>query len=143
MVLWLFVLGMTSAWAASTCEDVVKGDGPSMVQRLNERYDDFFRYHQQRAEREERLQRGVPDVHEARRRHEERLEQARRAHVTVPKDLALEERRRIEWEAMQKVRLAQLEEARKCLVQQRQAAEQVLLKGRKIPEMKEYDLEGY
>lgn len=113
----------------------------SKVERLNERYDDFFRYQRAKEEHEAKLERGVPEVKAMREIHEKELERAREAYVAKPKDPEREERLRLEWEKRQKLREAEHVEARRCELLSRHEAESAEKRGRKIPEMKEYDLD--
>ncbi len=111
------------------------------VERLHQRYDDFFRYEKMKEEHQREIEAAAPEVKIQKEIREKELERARREYRAVPKDYAREEALRIEWEKSQKDRVKQIELARLCEVQQREAAEQILRKGRKVPELKEFDLE--
>lgn len=113
----------------------------SRVERLNERYDDFFRYQRAKEEHDAKLERGVPEVKARREIHEKELERARETYAAKSKDTEREERLRVEWEKQQKLREAERVEARRCELLSRHEAELAEKRGRKIPEMKEYDLE--
>lgn len=113
------------------------------IDRINSRYDDFFRHRRDQEERDARSQVGVEEVLAAREAREKRLEEARATYSRVPKDEAREEALRVEWEKGQKQRQLQMAQAANCEVDRRSAAEEVLKRGRKIPEMKEYELEDY
>lgn len=134
-------LAPSVAWSA-TCDTTVSG-ARTKIDYINERYDDFFRYEAAREEHEKKLQQGVPAVKEAREKRELELKRAALDYKREKKDYAKEEALRIEWEKVQKEKAKEVELARLCEVQQRRAAEELLKKGRKIPELKEFDLENY
>lgn len=135
LILFFPMLG----WADCPPQDVDR----SAVDRINRRYDDFFRYQREREEKANRANLGAEEAKAQREAHLQRMEAARKAYTRQPKDEAREEALRLQWEEMQKKRVAQMEAARKCEVEKRAAAEQLLQRGRKIPELKEFDLEDY
>jgi len=139
---WILILLLFSAPApAATCDDVDMERLEKEIERINRRYDDFFTYEERREKHLQRLQDGVPEAKAIRETREKELERARQAYRAVPKDYAKEEAMRIEWEARQKEKAKQMEANRLCEVQQRQKALAILKRGRKIPELKEFDLE--
>lgn len=115
----------------------------AMVKRINERYDDFFRFHREQEQRWQKMRSGVDERKQRERAHAERLERAREQYVKTRRERPSDERLRLRWEADQKERAEQYELFRKRYVQRRDTVEQYLKKGRQIPEMKEFDLEGY
>jgi hypothetical protein len=142
--MWLWIL---SIWALSATADCPPDDstfrGPSEVERINRRYDDFFQYQHRREEHEAHLQKGVPEVKAEQEARSKVIERSRLEYKRTPKDYAKEEAMRIDWEKNQRERDKKMEQARVCEVQQRRAAAELLKKGRQIPEMKEFDLEDY
>ncbi len=110
---------------------------------INRRYDDFFRYQNYLTERLDRMQHGVADRKEAERDRQKELERARKEFVMSRKARPNDEPLRLRWEAEQKERAAQNEMLRRRYVERREYLESYLNKGRKIPEMKELDLEDY
>lgn len=114
-----------------------------MVKRINARYDDFFRWHRAQEERWERLRAGVGERKKAEKEHAREIEKAREAYVKARKERPSDEALRLRFEAAQKERAAHMEMLRRRYVQQRDTAEQYMLKGRTIPELKEFDLENY
>lgn len=124
---------------AVVCKDPTGGQG--VVDRLNQRYDDFERYHRNREARLELLQKSAPDVKKAREEHKKRLEKARLEYVRVPKDKNREAILERAWEAEQKERQKLLEESRACYVHEQNVREQWLKRGRAIPGNMEYDLD--
>ncbi len=139
---WLLIALLNPFTAtALVCDTAETERAHREVERINQRYEDFFRYQRQLEEHTREVEAGAPQVKIQQEIREKELERARRQYRSVPKDYAREEALRIEWEKSQKDRVKQIELARLCEVQQRDAAEQILKKGRKIPELKEFDLE--
>lgn len=114
-----------------------------MVKRINERYDDFFNWHRSQEERMKRFNHGVDERKNIEKAHAQRIEKARVEYVKARRARPSDESLRLKWEAGEKERSAQNEMLRRRFVQQKDAADQYLLKGRKIPELKEFDLENY
>ncbi len=128
--------------SAATC-DLSDPLAQKRIDYINERYDDFFRYQQAKEEREARLASGIGEVKALREKHALELKRAAQEYKREKKDHAKEEALRVEWEKAQKERDKDMEARRICEVQQRRAAEQLVKKGRKIPELKEFDLEDH
>ncbi len=112
-------------------------------ERINQRYDDFFRYIHEREERLERQQKGHDDRKKAEEARAEKLEREREKYVLERKSRPNMEGLRLKYEEKLKEHQEQMELLRRRYVQQRDEIEQYLKKGRMIPAMKEYDLEGY
>lgn len=144
----LFILIAATITLPCSAEDTVASSSPAsveqMVKRINERYDDFYRYRREQDERDERLKKAASGERRATEKmRAENLEKARQQYVKQRKARPSDEALRLRHEAAQKDRNANLEMVRKRYVQQRDTAEQYLKKGRMIPELKEFDLEGY
>ena len=114
-----------------------------MVERINQRYDDFFRYHRELEERWQKRRESIGDRKKLEAAQKQKLEESRLEYVKNRKPRASNEPLRLRWEAEQKERASQVEMLRRRYVQQRDEVERYLKKGRQIPEMKEFDLEGY
>ncbi len=71
------------------------------------------------------------------------IEKARQEYVKTKRPNPSDEALRLRHEAAEKERAAQHEMSRRRYVEQQVTIEQLLLKGRKIPELKEFDLEHY
>lgn len=140
---WILILISLSAIPAGAmvCDDVDRERLEKEIQRINQRYDDFFQYQEGKERHQRKLEEGVAEVKALKETREKELERARQAYRSTPKDYAKEEALRIEWEARQKEKTKQMELARLCEVQQRAKAQDILKRGRKIPEVKEFDLE--
>lgn len=113
------------------------------LEEINKRYDDFFRWLKAREERYEKSQIATDERKKAIKEREEKLERAREKFVLERKEKPNMEPLRIKWEAYLKERQEQMELLRRRYVEQKNETEQYLKKGRTIPEMLEYDLEGY
>lgn len=116
-----------------------------MVKRINERHDDFFRYHRELEERWEKRRGTIGERKKLEAIHAEKVEHAREEYVKskASRVRPTDEASRLRHEAAEKDRLAQNEMLRLRYVKQRDTVEQYLKKGRAIPELKEFDLEGY
>ncbi len=114
-----------------------------MVERINQRYDDFFRYHREMEERMARFEVGRGERKAAEKRYYDELERARVEYVKNKKAKDSTEHLRVQWEREEKERREKMEMFRQRHVRARDEIERHLLRGRKIPELKEYDLEGY
>lgn len=142
--MWIWILAIWGFGAVADCPPSDAAlSGPSEVERINRRYDDFFQYQHRREDHEAQLQKGVPEVKAEQEARAKVIERARQEYKRVPKDYAKEEALRIDWEKAQKEREKRIEAARVCEVQQRRAAADLLKKGRQIPDLKEFDLEDY
>lgn len=139
----LFVLILISPWSSATCPPESREELEKGIDRINRRYDDFFRHRREEEERLQNIEKGAGEVKVEQERRAKKLEQARLEYKRVPKDYAREEALRVEWEKSQEQRKKAIEMARLCDVQQRQQIKDALKKGRQIPELKEFDLEGY
>ncbi len=140
----LFALNLTQPCSA---EDTAAA-GPNMsvermVKRINERHDDFFRYHRELEERWEKRRATIGERKKLEEAHALKVEKAREEYVKVRTKRPTDEASRLRHEAAEKERLAHSEMLRQRYVQQRDTVEQYLKKGRAIPELKEFDLEGY
>jgi len=143
-MVWLILsmnLFFREAAAAPQCDPRQGSDGLRMVERINERYDDFFRYRDHLEEREFERNKGRGDNKAALRAHAFRLEKARLEYLKnrrpKPDTSEMEAQAEIEFKA----RKARVEEARRCYVEQKRYVEQMLKRGRTIPPKKEFDIE--
>lgn len=113
------------------------------VEKINERYEDFFRYRRYLEERLEKLEEGQGDRQAMLREHARRLEAARKMFVESEQAKPSDEPLRVKWEAEQRARELEREKLRLKHVAERDQLEAYRLRGRKIPEMKEYGLDEY
>jgi hypothetical protein len=145
MKLWILIFLLPSiptlAATPAQCGDVDSERLQKEIGRINQRYDDFFRERREREEREERVQKGAGQVKIDQEIRAKEMERARQTYRAIPKDHSKEEALRVQWEAEQKERLKKIELARLCEVQQRAKTDEILRKGRAIPDLKEFDLD--
>jgi predicted kinase len=135
----LIAFSMPLCWA----DQSIDLNHEQMVKRINERYDDFFRHRQAREDREQMTKESRAERKKIENLHVEAMEKARQDYVRSRKARPSDEAARLRHEAAEKERAANLEMLRRRYVQSRDTAEQYLKKGRKIPELKEFDLEDY
>ena len=114
-----------------------------MVERINQRYDDFYRYHRELEERNSLLEQGRGDRKATEKAYYDKLERAREDYVQTKKPRQSLEPLRAGWEQQEKERREKQEMNRQRHVHSRDELEKYLIKGRKIPELKEYGLEDY
>lgn len=119
------------------------GEIMTPVERINKRYDDFFRYIREREERFERSQKSNDDRKKIEHARMERLEKARQKYVMERKARPNLDYLRVQYERELKEHQEKMEMLRRRYVEKRDELDQYLKKGRQIPEMKEYELEGY
>lgn len=141
LVLILSLLSGISA-GASQCE-VDNADAKRTVERINERYDDFFRVQKAREEREKRMESSKENLREKRLARERELEIARLEFVKNRRPKPDDSHLQAQFEAQMKARNQKIEAMRQCYVRNKNAAEQILKRGRAIPGLIEYDLEDY
>lgn len=129
------------AWAAFQCDSKDTGQ-EEMIERINKRYDDFFRHQRMEVERTRDRQKDRGQNHRERLAHEAQMERARlaylKSHRAAPDQEAKME---AEMEKRRKERNAANEAARSCYVQSQLRAEKLLKRGRMIPGNLEYHLE--
>jgi len=112
-----------------------------MVDRINQRYDDFFRVQREREEREEQREAARGDIRKAERERQARLEEARQEYIRNRRPKPDTRAAELEWEQQQKEKAKVNEASRHCYVQNRAKGEAILKRGRAIPGMKEFDIE--
>lgn len=114
-----------------------------MVERINQRYDDFFRFNRKMEERWDSMRSGASERRKLVAAHAVKVEEARKQFVQARKARPSDEPLRLKWEQEQKNRLEQIEILRQRFVRKRDTVEQYLKKGRQIPGLKEFGLEDY
>ena len=137
------LVGFTiSGWKISAAEKSDLSKSP-LIQRLNERYDDFFKHQREQEEWDQRRDVGREKIKEVREAHKEQLERAREEYVqsrrAKPDDKAAYQK----WLANEAAWKEKLDVARRKLVEKRNTVEDLRRRGRSIPPLKEYDLEDY
>ncbi|NJM10439.1 MAG: hypothetical protein HC883_06215 [Bdellovibrionaceae bacterium] len=94
-----FTIGLTCG-AEDTVDDF--GSVEEMVKRINQRYDDFFRYHRELEERWEKRRASADERKKLEQAHAQRLENARQEYVKTRRARPSDEPLRLRWEAEQK-----------------------------------------
>lgn len=122
--------------AEATEEDV-----QPMVERINQRYDDFFRHQAKMEEEAEQREHKSEDVKRIRAEQRKQLEEARREYVKSHHKSGQDPHWEQEWNEQQKEIVEKQKLFRRRYVQRKQELEQAERHGRLIPENKEYDLE--
>lgn len=130
-----------SAGATSCDGKDTPAGGEHLVERLNRRYDDFFRYRDHLEEREVARNRGRGERREFLDARAAKLEKARVEYIKNRRPKPDTHEEELKAEAAQKARFAKLEEARRCYVEQQRKVDHLVKRGRAIPEAKEFDLE--
>jgi hypothetical protein len=144
--LGLFLTVFTTLLSVNCCADdtvEITGTLPEMVERINQRYDSFYQWRREREERENRFQNGREERKNMEREHHAKLEVARQEYVKTRRVKPSDEPLRLQWERGEKERAQNIEMLRRRYVDLRATVERYLKKGRTIPELLEFDLEGY
>lgn len=131
------------AWSAPALQCGPQGvaEGERLVERINRRYDDFYRFRRVADERNEKREKARDEGKELRKQRAERLENARKDYVKNRRPPPDRRDLELRHEREQKERVARQELARRCFVQQREEANRLLSRGRKIPGNLEFDIE--
>lgn len=112
-----------------------------MVERINERYDDFFRRQHEIERRDVEREKDAQDIKKVRAQHDQEMEKAREQYVKSRKQTVVDPHLEQAWNEEQKMWKKKNQEARNCYVRTRDEVETIEKKGRRIPENKEYDLD--
>lgn len=118
-------------------------DVQGQVKKINERYDDFFRVQREREEHVRRLEASRENLRKKREDRERELEKARVEFIKNRRPKSDTSKLEAEFDAQLKARDRRLEVARRCYVNRKNAAEQMLKKGRAIPGLTEFGLDEY
>lgn len=113
------------------------------VEELNRRYDDFFHQLHERERLDEQRQKHAGEVTKEREQHSAMMEKARKDYIKNKPKLDFDPRAEAQWLREQKAYKENQDMNRRRLVQKKHTTEETLKRGRKIPELKEHDLEGY
>lgn len=116
---------------------------PVVIEEMNQRYDDYFAHQRAKDRLDEQRQTSALEVKKQRQEHDARLEAARIEHLKMNPRRSEDERLRLQWEAEQAERREEAEMARRRFVRKQDRLEDLRRRGRTVPELKEYDLEGY
>lgn len=133
---------MAPALARASCgDDTTAKEEAKMVERINQRYDDFFsRQHELEADRERR-EKESGEIKELRQQIVAEHEKARADYVKNRKKAVVDPRLEKEWNESEMAWKEQNKMARNCFVRSRDAVRVIEKKGRRIPGNREYDLD--
>jgi hypothetical protein len=116
-----------------------EADFQDRLNYLNNRYEGFFVHQRNQGRWEARRRSGVPDVKKERKRYEQYREKVRNDFVRQPpKDM---EPLRLRWEAQQEKQRQKHAERRRQFAKQRARLEAIEVSAKKIPAMKELDID--
>lgn len=136
VLLPILLLFSLSAKAAAP-EDEAK----AMVERSNQRCDDFFRYRRELEQMDARREKGSQEIKKVRAAHDAALEAARKEYVKNRKKSVPDPRLEKEYDEQAKGWIEANKLAGKRYAERKAQVEAITRKGCRVPEMKEYDLE--
>ena len=116
-------------------------DTKALVGNINQRYDDFFRRLREVDEREQMRESEASEIKRLRQQHAEQVEAARSDYVKSRKKQVIDPKLEQDWNHQEEQWVEQNKMARHRFVMKKQELENVLKRGRRIPENLEYDLQ--
>ena len=128
---------LSSQCGAEATEDEAK----AMVERSNQRCDDFYRYRRQLEETDKKREKDAGEIKKVRSDHEKTLELAREEYVMNRKKTIVDPKLEKQHDEAEQAWKEQNKMAGKRYAERKAAAEAIEKKGCRVPEMKEYDLE--
>jgi hypothetical protein len=121
--------------------EATDSDERAMVERINERYDDFFRRQSELDELNAKREREAQEIKKVRSEHEKEVEEARRLYVLSRRKAVEDPRLEQQWEEQQKQAKQEMDQDRRRYVKEKKTVEDIVRRGRHIDENKEYDIE--
>lgn len=115
----------------------------SMVERINRRYDDFFEVMREREQRQRRIEASRENLRAKREAREREIELARIEYVKNRRPRPDDSHLQAQYQAELRERERKIEVARKCYVQRKDYAAEILKRGRTIPARLEFGLDEY
>ncbi|MGZ3722113.1 MAG: hypothetical protein ACXVA9_04230, partial [Bdellovibrionales bacterium] len=116
-------------------------DAKAMVERSNQRCDDFFRYRRELEETDRRREKDAGEIKKVRAEHDKVIELARQEYVKNRKKTIVDPRLEKDHDDQELAWKEHIKIAGKRYVQQKASADAIARRGCRVPEMKEYDLE--
>ena len=113
----------------------------AMIERSNQRCDDFYRYRREMDERDAKREKDSQEIKKVRAAHDQALEKAREEYVKNRKHEVVDPKLEKQWDEQQLALKKQNELEAKRYAARKAAAEDAIRKGCHVPENKEYDLE--
>ena len=136
-----FMIIVAFTFGFGTMSAAMEEDTQSSIERINQRYDDFFRRQRELEKRDAERVLKSGEVKRARVAREAMLEEARASYVKSRKKVSENPRLEAEWNEHEKEWVESNKAARSRFVQKKQTVENMQKKGRRIPGNQEYDLE--
>ena len=131
-----------AVFLSSNCgAEATEDDLSPMVERINQRYDDFYRRQHQTAAEDQKRELEAAEIKKQRMDHEANLEKQRQEYVKARKKIVEDPRLEKAWLEQQQALAEQNKMAGRRFVQKRNAIDAIERRGRRVPEKKEYDLE--
>lgn len=137
MLYWALVLFLPHQCGAEATDQETR----QMVERINERYDDFYRRQREDEELAIKRDQAAKDINAIRLEQQKAMEKARETYVKERKLEAPNPQWEQEWNQQQQAWKEQNKMAGQRYVRERDFVESIERKGRMIPQMKEYDLD--
>jgi cell division protein FtsB len=116
-------------------------DAKAMVERSNQRCDDFYRYRRELEEIDRRREKDAGEIKKLRSEHDQAIELARQEYVKNRKKTIVDPRLEKEHDEQELAWREHIKIAEKRYAQQKASADAIARRGCRVPEMKEYDLE--
>lgn len=138
---YLIVMLATLLLSAQCGAQATEEDAKAMVERSNQRCDDFYRYRRELEETDRRREKDADDIKKVRADHDHTNELARQEYVKNRKKTLVDPRLEKEHDEQELAYREQMKIAGKRYAQQKAAVEAIVRRGCRVPEMKEYDLE--
>jgi hypothetical protein len=128
--------------AGSPVNAVPKDDEEkAMIERSNQRCDDFYRYRREMDEQDNRREMDAQEIKKVREAHDKALETAREEYVKNRKKQVVDPNLEKQWDEQQLADKKQHELEARRYAERKAAVEDAIRKGCHVPEAKEYDLE--
>jgi hypothetical protein len=138
---FLVLLPLLLAGAIQCRAEGLESDAEAMVERSNQRCDDFFRYRRSLEEADAIREKDAQEIKKVRADHDSVIEAARQEYVKNRKKAIPDPRLEKEADDATKAWIEQNKMAGKRYAQEKAKAESISRRGCHVPEMKEYDLE--
>jgi hypothetical protein len=138
---FVILLPLLLAGAIQCGADGLETDAKAMVERSNQRCDDFFRYRRSLEEADARREKDAQEIKKVRSAHDAQIEAARQEYVRNRKKMIPDPRLEKEADDATKAWIEQNKMAGKRYAQEKAKADAISRRGCRVPEMKEYDLD--
>jgi hypothetical protein len=130
-------LGPSLSYGAADIDE----EGKAMVERSNQRCDDFYRYRREMEEADTRREKDAQAIKKVRAEHDKEMELAREQYVKNRKKMIPDPRLEKEHDEQELAWKERLKIAGKHYAQRKAAVDATARRGCRVPPMLEYDLE--